>query len=129
MTKTSASRTPLSPLESDVMDLVWRLGQATADDVHQVMADRLTNPSVRTILKRIEAKGLLSHTREGRAFVYRPRVGQDAVARGALQKVLEKFYAGSVEQLLVGLLDGRMTDRKALRRLAERAAAARRQKG
>src|SRR3954463_15918331 len=108
------------------MGLVWRLGQATADDVHRVMGVWMSNPSVRTILKRIEAKGVLTHAREGRAFVYRPKIGPDAVARGALRRLLHKFYDGSVEQLLVGLLDGRMTDRKALKNLAARAAAKRR---
>lgn len=108
------------------MELIWRLGQATADDVHREMAERMSNPSVRTILKRIEAKGVLTHTREGRAFVYRPRIGPDAVARNALRRLLDRFYDGSVEQLLVGLLDGRMTDRKALKTLADRVAAKRR---
>ena len=118
------SRAPLSPLESEIMKFVWRRGRVTAVEVHREFAGQMTNPSVRTLLRRIEAKGFLTHTRDGRAFIYTPKVGADTVARGALRRLLDRFYAGSVEQLLAGLVDGRMTDRRALRKLADRVAAA-----
>lgn len=124
MSQSPHDRVPLSPLESEVMAFVWKRGRVTAGDVHGQFAAQMTNPSVRTILRRMEDKGFLTHAREGRAFVYTPQVGADAVARGALRRLLDRFYAGSVEQLLVGLVDGRMTDRRALRKLAERVAAA-----
>jgi predicted transcriptional regulator len=117
-------RATLSPLESEVMEFVWRHGRVTADAVHHEFAARMNNASVRTILRRIEAKGLLSHTKEGRAFVYEPKVDAGVVARSALQRVIDRFYDGSVEQLLVGLLDGRMTDQKTLRALSDRVARA-----
>jgi predicted transcriptional regulator len=124
MSHTADDRPPLSPLESEIMEFVWRRGRVTAADVHREFARQMTNPSVRTLLRRIESKGFLTHTREGRAFIYTPKVGADTVARGALRRLLDRFYAGSVEQLLAGLVDGRMTDRRALRRLADRVAAA-----
>jgi predicted transcriptional regulator len=124
MSHPADDRAPLSPLESEIMDFVWRRGRVSAGEVHAHFARQMTNPSVRTLLRRIEAKGFLTHTREGRAFIYTPKVGADAVARGALRKLLDRFYAGSVEQLLAGLVDGRMTDRRALRALADRVAAA-----
>ncbi len=128
MVKSSEGRAPLSPLESEIMEFVWTHGRASAVDVHRQFS-QLTNASVRTLLGRIEDKGFLSHTREGRAFVYTPRIDAGAAARGALRRLIDRFYAGSVEQLLVGLLDGRMTDRRALVKLADRVAAAERKPG
>lgn len=114
----------LSPLESSVMAIVWRLGEATAEDVGRELPDPLTNASVRTLLRRIEAKQFLTHRIEGRTFVYRPRVEEDAAARSALRRLAERFYGGSFEQLVLGMVDGRMIDRRDLDRLARRAARA-----
>lgn len=124
MPKPAEGRAPLSPLESQVMEFIWKHGRVSAGDVHRAFATQMTNPSVRTILRRMETKGFLAHTREGRAFIYTPKVGADAVARSALRRLIDRFYAGSVEQLLAGLVDGRMTDRRALKKLADRVAAA-----
>jgi predicted transcriptional regulator len=124
MSQSTPGREALSPLESEIMAFVWRRGRVTAGEVHAAFARQMTNPSVRTLLRRIEAKGFLTHAREVRAFVYTPTVGADAVARTALRKLLDRFYDGNVEQLLTGLVDGRMTDRRALRKLADRVAAA-----
>ena len=121
MPPTTPSPDVLSPLESSVMAIVWRLGEATAEDVSGELAAPLTNASVRTLLRRVEAKGFLTHRTEGRAFVYRPRVEVDAAARSALRRLVDRFYGGSVEQLVLGMVDGRMLDRRDLDRLARRA--------
>lgn len=123
MSHSGEGRAALSPLETEIMDFVWRRGRVTAGEVHAAFSRQMTNPSVRTLLRRIESKGFLTHTRDGRAFIYTPAVAADAVARGALRRLLDRFYAGSVEQLLTGLVDGRMTDRRALKRLADRVTA------
>jgi predicted transcriptional regulator len=115
-----AARPPLSPLEHEIMAVVWSHGDVVAEDVGAALGGRLKNASVRTLLRRIERKGYLDHRVEGRAFVYRPRVDSGAAARGAVRRVLDRFYGGSVERLLVGLLDGRMIERRQLAALEKR---------
>jgi predicted transcriptional regulator len=108
----------LSPLETQVMDIIWRRRQATAEEVQADLGRALNNATVRTLLRRIEQKGFLGHRLEGRAFVYYPLVAAQTAARGALRRLLRRFYAGSAEQLVQGLLDGRLIDRKQLERIA-----------
>jgi BlaI family penicillinase repressor len=121
MPPTIPSPDVLSPLESSVMAIVWRLGEATAEDVGRELVEPLTNASVRTLLRRIEAKRFLTHRIDGRTFVYRPRVEADDAARSALRRLVDRFYGGSVEQLVLGMVDGRMIERRDLDRLARRA--------
>lgn len=111
---------PLSPLESRVMDIVWRREAATAEDVLAELGGGLSNASVRTLLRRIERKGYLRHRVAGRAFVYEPVVAAGAAAASALERLLRRFYRGSAEQLVQGLLDGRLIDRRKLETLARR---------
>ena len=110
--------TPLSPLESRVMDFTWRRGRVTADDVYRELDGQMTNASVRTILRRMEAKGFLRHDVEGRAFVYEPAVDATVAARSAVRRLLDRFYGGSAAGLVAGLMDGRLIDKPTLRRLA-----------
>lgn len=90
------------------MAVVWARGEVVAEDVAAALGGRLKNATVRTILRRVEDKGYLTHRRDGRVYVYTPRLDADAAARGAVRKVMDRFYGGSVERLLVGLLDGQM---------------------
>ena len=108
----------LSALEARVMDIVWSRGTATADDVLQDLGGRLSNASVRTILRRIEAKGVLTHDVSGRVFIYRPALARQAVAGGLLRRVIDRFYGGSAEALVLGLLDGKLLDRRTLDRVS-----------
>lgn len=123
------ARDPLSPLEARVMDVVWKRGSVTAEDVVQALGDRITNATVRTLLRRIEEKQFLTHRVEGRTFIYEPRVDEGTAARSALRRVVDRFYGGSVEQLLLGLIDGAMIDRKELDRLTDKVERASRRKG
>lgn len=116
----------LSPLESQVMDIVWRRRTASAEDVARDLGQPLSNASVRTILRRVEAKGYITHVIDGRAFIYSPRVDQHTVARGLVRRLVDRFYGGSVEQLVLGLVDGKMIDRRKLDKLARQVEAAKR---
>jgi len=114
----------LSPLESRVMDIVWRRQTASAEDVARELGQALSNASVRTILRRVEAKGFISHTMDGRTFIYSPKVDPGTVARGLVRRLVDRFYGGSVEQLVIGLVDGKMIDRRKLDKLARQVEAA-----
>jgi len=96
---------PLSPLEHQVMTIVWRRGAVTASEVVEALRKPLTNATVRTLLRRLEAKGYLRHTSRGRAFVYEPVVAETQAATGALRRIVQRFFGGSASRLVAGLVD------------------------
>lgn len=114
----------LGDLEREVMQLVWAKGPVTAESVREQLARRLKESTVRTVLRRLEEKGYVSHTVEGRTYVYQATEPRGRVAARAVQRVVDWFCNGSVEEVLVGMVDNAMLDRKRLRMLSDRIAQA-----
>lgn len=114
----------LGELEREILTVVWRLSSATADKVREELNKPLKDSTVRTVLRRLEEKGYLAHTVEERTFVYRPAESRQRVAGRAVKRIVDWFCDGSVEALLVGMVDSKVLDRAELSRLAERIAAA-----
>lgn len=119
----------LGDLERDILTIAWRLGTATADQVREELKRPLKDSTVRTVLRRLEEKGYLTHTTEDRTFVYRPAQSPQRVAGRAVKRIVDWFCNGSVEALLVGMVDSKVLDRDELQRLAERIAAAQKESG
>jgi BlaI family transcriptional regulator, penicillinase repressor len=115
----------LSELEHSVMDFVWANGPCTAEACREGLTARhpLKDSTVRTLLRRLEAKGYLQHAIDGRTFLYRPLQAPQTVAARAVKQIIDKLCGGSVEQLLVGMVDHDVLDRKQLQRLAQKIAA------
>ena len=115
-------RPRLSGLESAVMEVVWARGRLTADDARMALARRqdLKDSTIRTLLRRLEEKGYVEHDVEGRTYVYRPRVEQQSVASQQVRGIIDRFCRGSVENLLVGMVDDDLITPDKLRELAER---------
>lgn len=118
-------RKPLSPLEQVIMDYAWANPDFTAEMCREALAPErvLKDSTVRTILRNLETKGYLAHSVEGRTYVYRPVDTRRNVAVQAAQHLIERFCGGSVEELLVGLVDNQVLEPKQLQRLAEKIAA------
>jgi len=114
----------LGDLERDLLTIVWRLGNVTAEQVREELDRPLKDSTIRTVLRRLEEKGYLVHEVENRTFIYRPAESRQRVAGRAVKRIVDWFCDGSVEALLVGLVDSKVLDRKELQRLAERIAAA-----
>lgn len=114
----------LGELERDILSAVWRLGSATAEQVREQLDRPLKDSTVRTVLRRLEEKGYLAHSVEDRTFVYHPAESRQRVAGRAVKRILDWFCEGSVEELLVGMVDSKVLDRAELQRLAKRIAAA-----
>jgi len=108
------------------MKVIWRRRLATADDVCAALPGGQKNATVRTILRRLEQKGYISHRMEGRAFVYEAKVAPEQAAAGAVRRIIDRFCGGSVEALLVGLLDSQVVKPGELQALSRRVARARR---
>src|SRR5262245_41500459 len=104
---TARKRRALSPLENDVMGVMWSRERATADEVRQALAGvrELKDSTVRTVLRRLEEKGYVRHAAEGRTYVYEPKVDALRAAADAVRGIIERFCQGSVETLLVGMVD------------------------
>ena len=69
---------------------------------------------MRTLLRRLEARGYVSHRVEGKVFVYRATVAARRIAARAVQHLIDRFWAGSVEQFLVGMVDERIVSAREL---------------
>jgi len=111
-------------LERSILLIIWRHEVLTAEQVREELDRPLKDSTIRTVLRRLEEKGYLTHTAEDRTFFYRPSASRQRVAGRAVKRIVDWFCEGSVEALLVGMVDSKILDRKELQRLAERIAAA-----
>jgi predicted transcriptional regulator len=115
---------PLSTLtrrERHIMDILFRLGRATAEEVMHAMPGDPSYSTVRTQLRVLEEKGHVRHDEHGRKYVYAPAVARATARKSALRHVVETFYDGSVEKVVAALLGGdaaRLSDGE-LERLAD----------
>ena len=100
----------------------------SAEEVREQLGRPLKDSTIRTVLRRLEEKGYLTHTVEGRTFLYRPAEARQKVAGRAVKRIIDWFCDGSVEALLVGMVDSEVLDQKELQRLADRIAAAKKGK-
>ena len=114
----------LGDLEREVLRLVWRFGSVTAETVRGELERPLKESTVRTVLRRLEEKGHLSHTVIGRTFVFRAAEARGSAAAKAVKRIADWFCEGSVEEVVAGLVDARMLDKADLTRIAEKIAKA-----
>ncbi len=114
----------LGELERGILLIVWRMGTVTAEQVREEIGRPLKDSTIRTVLRRLEEKGYLAHSVENRTFLYRPAESRQRVAGRAVKRIVDWFCEGSVEALLVGMVDSKVLGRAELQRLAERIAAA-----
>jgi predicted transcriptional regulator len=121
----SESMPDLGGLEREVMQLIWANGRLTAETVREKLARRLKESTVRTVLRRLEEKGYVVHAVEGRTYVYEATHPRGRVAAKAVQRIVDWFCNGSVEEVLVGMVDSAMIDQRQLRMLADKVAKAR----
>jgi len=119
----------LGELERGILTIVWRVGTATAEQVREELDRGLKDSTIRTVLRRLEEKGYLAHTVENRTFLYRPAESRQRVAGRAVKRIVDWFCDGSVEALLVGMVDSKVLNRAELQRLADRIAAAQKSVG
>jgi len=101
------------------MKVLWKKGAATVGDVAASLTDDppLAYSTVLTTLRILEGKGYLRHTKKGRAFVYQPVIAQEEASRTALGYLVNRFFGGSRELLIVNLLKEESIGRAELRRI------------
>ncbi|MHB0957591.1 MAG: BlaI/MecI/CopY family transcriptional regulator [Pirellulaceae bacterium] len=94
----------LSRRERQIMDVIFAAGKATAAEVVETLPDNLSNSTVRTLLRILVEKGHLTKKLDGPRYIYRSKRSRPKAAQIELKRVVETFFAGSVEQAVAGLL-------------------------
>ena len=122
MTRRNRAGGHLTDLQQAILDLLWSGGPATAEQIREGLQPkhRLKDSSVRTLLRRLEARGFLSHRAEGKVFVYRTELPSQSVAARAVRQIIERFCAGSTERFLAGMVDEKVISPDELQRLARK---------
>ena len=117
-------RKALSDLEHQLMEILWKGGSGTAEQIREALAPQhlLKDSTVRTVLKRLQDKGYVTYRIEGKAFVYSGVDKPRNVAVRAVRQILDRFCDGSLEQLLVGMVENDEVDCAELQELTRRLA-------
>ncbi|HEY0702863.1 MAG TPA: BlaI/MecI/CopY family transcriptional regulator [Candidatus Acidoferrales bacterium] len=112
----------LGEVEQAVLEHVWAHGPCTAEACREALATTrpMKESTVRTVLRRLEEKGYVNHTTEGRTFIFQALQDRQNVAVRAVRSIIDRFCGGSAEELLIGMVDHEVLDRKQLERLAQR---------
>ncbi len=95
----------LTEREAQIMDVVWRLGEVTAEQVREALPGAPHDSTVRTLMRVLENKGYLTHEVRGKAYVHRALVGRQKAQKLAVRSVLTRFFAGSAEDLVLRLIE------------------------
>jgi predicted transcriptional regulator len=99
------SHASFSRRERQIMDIVYRQGQATAADVREALPDPPSYSAVRAMLRVLEEKGYLRHEQQGPRYLFLPTLSREKARRSALKQVVQTFFDGSTEQAVSALLD------------------------
>jgi predicted transcriptional regulator len=95
----------LSRREREIMDALYRAGEASAHDIRRVMSSPPSYSAVRALLAVMTEKGLIRHRKESRRYLYRPAVSEKKAKHSALRRLLGTFFDDSPEKLVAALLD------------------------
>lgn len=106
------------------MDHVWTAGPITAEACREALAvhSPMKESTMRTVLRRLEAKGYVTHAVAGRTYVYTAAVAPTAVAARAVKHIIDRLCGGSAEALVVGMVAHDVLSQKQLERLSQRIA-------
>ena len=106
------------------MDYFWSHGASTAESCREALASSrpMKDSTIRTVLRRLEEKGYLTHVVEGRTFIYRAAHGRQNVAVRAVKSIIDRFCGGSAEELVLGMVDGEVLNQEQLQHLARKIA-------
>lgn len=109
----------LTEAELRVMDVLWRKGSGTVQQVLDWMPSVLAYNSVLTTIRILERKGYLQHVKDGRAHVYAPIIGRAEATRSEIRHLIGRFFSNSHEALVLNILQDEALDADELTRLRE----------
>jgi len=114
----------LGEVEQAVLEHVWAHGPSSAEACREALAATrpMKESTIRTVLRRLEEKGYVNHKIEGRTFIFSASQDKQNVAVRAVKNIIDRFCGGSAEELVIGMVDHAVLDRKQLERLARKIA-------
>jgi predicted transcriptional regulator len=101
------------------MEVLWRKGSATVQQVLEWLPGPLAYNSVLTTIRILERKGYVKHAKDGRAHVYDPIIGREEATRSEIRHLLSRFFRNSHEALVLNILQDEAIDAEELKRLRE----------
>lgn len=106
----------LGDLQLQIMKLLWQTTEATVAEIHQQLPQNkeLAYTTIATMLRKMEGRGLVKHRLEGRSFVYRAAVREEAVTRGMADHLVDRLFAGRLTDVVSHLLSTREVNRAEL---------------
>src|ERR1700729_2100420 len=114
----------LTPLELEIMQVLWELGPCTVAEVQPKLKGELAYTTVQTMLNVLLRKNKVKRVQEGRAYRYRPAVSRERASGSALSDLVKRMFGGSSEALLMAMVDTRQISAEELARVAQKLAAA-----
>jgi predicted transcriptional regulator len=109
----------LTEAELRIMDVLWRKGSGTVQQVLDRLPDTLAYNSVLTTIRTLEKKGQVKHVKDGRAHVYEPVIGRQEATRSEIRHLVGRFFRNSHEALVLNILQDEAIDADKLKRLRE----------
>ncbi len=111
---------PLTDLQQAIVDVLWTAGPSSAEQIREALAPdhQLKDSTIRTLLRRLEERELLTHTVEGKVFVFSAAVRPRSLAARSVRQIIERFWSGSAEQFLAGMVDEKVLTPAQIRKLA-----------
>lgn len=126
MKSPKGSRQTLTPLELQIMQVLWTAGPSKVSEVQARLQPELAYTTVQTMLNILLRKGQVKRTQEGKAYRYRPVVSRQRATGGAVEDLIRRMFGGSAEALLMTMVDARQISAKELNLLAKKVAEAER---
>ena len=124
LTARSNTKQGLTPLELEIMQVLWETGPSTVHDVRPKLKGQLAYNTVQTMLNVLLRKGKVKRVQEGRAFRYRAVVDRKRATGSAIQDLVARMFGGSPEALLLAMVESHQIGPKELERLSQMVAAA-----
>jgi predicted transcriptional regulator len=112
--------TPLTKLELQIMQVIWKLGMSSVKDVQEGLPQQLAYTTVQTMLNILERKGKLRRKLRGRAYVYSATVTEAKASRHAVRDLVDRMFGGSADELVMSLIKSRQIDPKRIAELTRR---------
>ena len=118
----------LTPLELEVMNVLWELGFANVQTVQQNLKRQLAYTTVQTMLNILHRKKKVERTLKDRAYFYKPIVSRRQIAKSTVNDLIERLFGGSAESLVMNLVETRQLTPEKLAKLNQKIAEAKEEK-
>ncbi len=126
MVQRKKSSPPLTPLELQIMQVLWSEGPGNVQHVQQSLSGEPAYTTVQTILNILHRKGRVERTLKGRSYTYRPVASKEKVLGLAVRDLVERMFGGSSEELVMSLVKSRQVDLKRIADLSRKVEARKR---